>query len=116
MSKTVFQPGEYVTREGKRARVYAVDGRPDYPLRGAILTDTGWMPLSWTKHGRQVTSATGHLDLMSPKRVRYVNVYRSPSSDHLGDDHATRGAADRRATPARIACIRIEYSEGQYDE
>ena len=47
---------------------------------------------------------------VAPKKiVRYVNIYPNGT-------HESRQAADRRASSCRLACVRIEYHEGQYDE
>ena len=47
---------------------------------------------------------------VAPKKiVRYVNIYPDGT-------HESRQAADRRASSCRLACVRIEYHEGQYDE
>ena len=47
---------------------------------------------------------------VAPKTiVEYANCYS-------GYKHETREAADRHAGPSRLACVRIEYHEGQYDE
>lgn len=43
------------------------------------------------------------------KIVMYVNIYPD-------GPHESRQAADLRASSSRIACVRIEYHEGQYDE
>jgi hypothetical protein len=45
--------------------------------------------------------------------VRYANIYPSMRDSGL---HLTRELADNRACHSRIACIRIEFEEGQYDE
>lgn len=42
----------YRTRDGHRARVYAVDGRDPYPAHGAIFFDgAGWIGNTWTIEG-----------------------------------------------------------------
>ena len=50
---------------------------------------------------------------VAPKKiVRYWNYYSSGGAA----SHDTRAAADEAAGPHRIACLRIEFHEGQYDE
>lgn len=116
MSKTVFQPGEYVTKGGKRARVYATDAGGVYPIHGAILDGVVWAVQSWTATGREHVGVDNNgLDLMPPTRVRWLNVYEAPHSEPFGNLYISRQTADRHGE-GRIACIRIEYSEGQLDE
>lgn len=45
--------------------------------------------------------------------VRYVNLYPSEMGSGV---YCTRADADNRAGSKRIACIRIEFTEGQFDE
>lgn len=46
-----------------------------------------------------------------PKLVRYANLYRTD-----GYIYETRREADEAASKDRLACIRIEFEAGQYDE
>lgn len=49
-----------------------------------------------------------------PKRgVTYVNIY---DTGIISPYHSTRGMADDMVGKGRIACIRVEWVEGQYDE
>lgn len=43
---------EYKTRDGRKARIYAVDGRPMKPVQGAIYTDGTWDMCEWTLLGK----------------------------------------------------------------
>lgn len=117
---TTFKPGEtYKTRDGREARIYAVDGRGDFSIHGAILDKDGWYPAEWTKSGRHYgPEMAGPSDLMPPKRELWVNVF-GPWL-HCGV-HETRRDADRADSCAtgsepRIARIRVEYTEGQFDD
>ena len=106
-----FQSGEYKTRDGREARIYAIDGRGGYPLHGAVLDSGGWNAATWDRAGRLIDNEKNDLDLMPPKRVWYVNVYRRPE-ESIG--HTTREDADMYARDDRVACVRVE--EGQFDE
>lgn len=44
------------------------------------------------------------------KLVRWVNIYHDGNG---GAVHETREAADRRASHDRIACLRVEFTEGE---
>ena len=46
------------------------------------------------------------------KLVRWVNVY----SGNLAGVYATKALADASSVHGRVACIRIEFTEGQFDE
>ena len=104
---TQFQPGEYLTRDGNKARVYAADGG-DQSLHGAILLNGKWYAHTWNADGSWASSPNP-ADLIPPKQVRWVNVYPEGFCE-------SRDVADRFADPSRIACIRIEFTEGQYDD
>ena len=45
--------------------------------------------------------------------VRYFNVYRDGS---LSGVHESRADADGYMGPGRVACVRVEFKEGQFDE
>lgn len=47
------------------------------------------------------------------KHVRYVNMY---NDDGSGSAWMTKQAADQGAASIRIACVRVEFTEGQFDE
>lgn len=112
---TQFQPGEYLTRDGRKARVYATDGCGNYRVHGAILINPGWQPELWDVRGVHPYHTTD--DLMPPKQVRYCNFYgREYSGIDVGYPHPSREHADKHAWSHRIACIRIEFTEGQYDD
>ena len=52
MDNLIIEVGKfYKTRDGMKIRIYAVDGYPYYPIRGAILCDDGWLGETWTKEG-----------------------------------------------------------------
>ena len=112
---TTFKPGEtYKTRDGREARVYAVDGRGDFSVHGAILDKDGWSPAEWTKSGRHYgPEMVGPYDLMPPKRELWVNVYDSGAVSY---GFVCRDDADESAGKYRIARIRVEFQEGQFDD
>lgn len=49
------------------------------------------------------------------KPVRVV-VYVNFNPSGAGLTHPSRPAADRVASPDRIACVRVEYTPGQFDD
>lgn len=49
--KKQFEVGKvYRTRDGGKARIYALDGKGDYPVHGALWKN-GWSSATWTRSG-----------------------------------------------------------------
>lgn len=72
MTDSIFQAGkEYLTRDGRRARVYATDGGGNQPIQGAIQFDDGWYGAVWFSSGN-FYSGGGYdpSDLMPPEAER----------------------------------------------
>lgn len=111
---------KYQTRDGREVRLFMVDGGGEYPIVGAYKDGKAdkWTPDNWASDGRWLTDHSDtDLVPVPEKRVGYVNVRRLPSGEiWLGAEHPTRASADKKAGEYRIACIRIEYTEGQFDE
>ena len=42
----------YRTRDGHEVRIYAVDGRGDWPVHGAVKNEDGWCHTTWRPDGR----------------------------------------------------------------
>lgn len=42
----------YRTRDGRKARIYALDGGGGYPVHGSILNGNTWLQCSWDKSGK----------------------------------------------------------------
>ena len=115
---TTFKPGEtYKTRDGREARVYAVDGTSARPIHGAIYNGTHWSLNEWKADGRQRTAGENGRDLMPPKRELWVNFYTPARDDSPNYSFwPSREIADKWAGEFRIARIRVEYTEGQFDD
>lgn len=111
-----WEPGkEYRTRGGQRARVYATNGHGLFPVHGAIYS-FGWHAQKWQITGQWRDHGSHDMDLMPlepEKRVTYLNVYPDINS---GVTWATRAEADSCASSARVACVRVEFREGQFDD
>jgi hypothetical protein len=59
----MFEAGkEYQTRDGRRARVYATDGRCD-EIHGAILFPEGWASWTWFARGNYLAGGPHAHDL-----------------------------------------------------
>jgi len=81
-----FEPGKtYRTRDGREARVYAVDGSGPYCIQGALLEKSGWRPTGWTTAGRYFAwDEESDCDLLPPAPLtsvdeasRYADAWRA---------------------------------------
>ena len=110
---------QYRTRDGREVRIYATDGKDNYPVHGAIKDADGkWVLNCWMLDGAAVNSVNDNfLDLIEVrpriKRDVWLNVY----PDSLGSVCKTREEADRMrpCTHNRIACVKItiDVEEGE---
>jgi hypothetical protein len=89
-------------------------GRGNYPVIGYIGDSA--KPTVWTARGKKQLGLISSEDLMNvppQKIVRYVNCYQDDA--HKGFLYESRDKADRSQAANRIACVRIEFTEGQFD-
>ena len=98
---------KYRTRDGRDARIYALDGGGSRPVHGACKHPvTGmWVLSRWNEQGR--ISSSGFLgDLIEVKpriqRTIWINIYARE------DRPSTKEEADLLATSNRIACVKVE--------
>lgn len=113
----------YRTRDGHIVRIISVDrvGDDNHPVVGLCkkVADDNEMVLVFTATGRRDQGRGGGWDIVSeikPKKVGYVNIYDRYGGEYLISN--SRKHADNRASSGkvRVACVRIEYEEGQFDE
>ena len=99
----------YRTRDGREVRIYATDGRGDYPVHGAIQTITGWEAHIWFKSGKSIfeddTERSGDLIEVKSriKRTVWLNV-----NEHSVFPWETKEQADKAAPIDRLACVKVE--------
>ena len=63
MSKLIEMSKEYRTRDGRIARILAIDlNNPEYPVCAAIFTDDRECPSGFTAEGLYINSAKGQSD------------------------------------------------------
>lgn len=100
-------------KKGNEAVIYTTDGKGEYPVVGQVKKeDDDWRSGCWTLSGENPTQDSDYNLINVPeKHVRYINFY----SGGIGA-HEDRKAADKVATASRIACIRIEFEDGQFDD
>ncbi len=109
---------QYRTRDGRKVRIYAVDGGGGMPVHGAILENGVWLTERWSAGGEWAPQdcAASPYDLIEArpriKREVWVNVYSCEMYCTVAFD--SRAAADSGARPQRIACVRlvIDCEEG----
>jgi len=109
---------KYSTRDGREVRIYATDGGVYWPIHGAIqLSCSGWVTVSWDKHGNSCNSF--HRDDLIEVRPRHKRMVWLNVSAHNGAiGYETKELADeweKLANHRRIACIKVEldFEEGE---
>lgn len=66
MQPLTLTPGKhYRTRDGKKVRIYATDGRSNIPVHGALLRDNGWDQRAWNSSGTYFSSEGHSLDIIA---------------------------------------------------
>jgi len=113
---TVDKNKTYRTHSCLQVRIYEICDDGPYPVHGAILGDDGvWRATSWTLRGAINLGGFTNNDLVEvrQKRVAYMNAYPDDRDPVVHDD---RASADRFARQGRVARVRIEYEEGQFDD
>ena len=66
---------EYTTRDGNEVRIYAIDGKLNYPIHGAIKREDGWKSMEWTKEGTYYSAGFNFgLDLIEKKQTKTIHI------------------------------------------
>lgn len=105
----------YLNGHGEKIRVVCVDNfaNPGYTVTG-IREDDGsvWC---YTAEGQYYRGHQSGFDLVREvkEKVLYLNLY--PNNTTFGI-YASKQQADDCASKFRIACVRVEYEEGQFDD
>lgn len=123
MTDCIFEPGkEYTTRDGRRARVYAVDGVAPYVVHGATYNRDmcAWEDDIWMADGKYHEGRGERpRDLLPLKCVMWVNVYEEQPTGALfvrGYPSHLCALNARHANAPCIARVRVEFTPGQFDE
>jgi hypothetical protein len=102
------------TRDGRPARILATDIRhPNEPIVAAVDYGEYEVVRCYKPNGRWHDGRTPENDLVNvpQKRKRWLNIYRG---NYSGELCHTRDEADANAVMgARIACIEIEWEDGE---
>jgi hypothetical protein len=112
-----FDPNKPVqTRDGRPARIVCTDKKSEHPIVALIIEKDGFEAVrSYLENGSyDGVTKDGRLDLINvpEKIVRYLNAY--PSGESYS--YKSRKEADVGATSFRMACFRVEFTEGQFDD
>ena len=108
------------TLDGRKARVLCTDlTNPEYPIAVEIIHNN--LPASliaYPEDGKFDGNRTSPADLINvpETRVVWVNMYPSAVGTAIAFGYETNDIADEFAGGAREACIRVEYTVGQFDE
>ena len=107
------------TRDGRPARVLCLDLRKGAGDFAAVaVTDTDHTEFIWT---RPLTGKAGDgesgIDIINvpEKRTVYINFYEGGCPEVCRSRAAADVEASKYSRLNRIACIKVEYTEGQFD-
>ena len=104
------------TMDGQPARVLATDLAYHRPVVVAVASKGADHEAVWllTSEGAYDTDRPLMVRNVPPDPiVRYINMYPNGCR---GRAHESRAKADNSAGSSRIACVRVEFKEGQFDE
>lgn len=105
------------TRDGRKARIICTDRKghghfDSLTIVALVKYDDAEVVHVYRQDGKSIDEGERSFDLINvpAKHVRWVNFYPHP---HAPCEHATREAADYAALKARIACVKVEFAEGE---
>ena len=111
----MFKVGDKVqTRGNHKARIIFDDAKGEYPVVALISKGDDEIPIAYTAEGKYFEGGASNTDLIpKPKtHTRYINVY----TNHVGGLFKTRSDADCASGLKRTGCIKVELTEGQWDD
>jgi hypothetical protein len=104
-------PHGHTTRDGKEARIYALDGAGSYPIHGAIKVGEKWEGRQWQINGSwRMGSRADATDLINAQVERWGNIYDNDGlwcafHDTLDKANAGFGADDTPIARIKITLI-----------
>jgi len=109
---------KYRTRGGDEVEILRTDVRDEQPVVGIVTKSDGSQYVSeWNTDGSfwpdGLESANDLISEIRPKRVVWLNFYPDGT---CGASHSSKEEADAHSSDIRIARIRVEFEEGQFDE
>jgi len=104
------------TRDGRKARIISTDLKSFSPIVAIVDHENGREECVGIFHlnGRIIDHMDRPDDLVNvpEKHVRWLNIYDTPDAKL----YMTKEQADKLADDTRLACVRIEFEEGQFDD
>lgn len=103
------------TKGGLPVTIISIRGRGNHPVIGYIGEKATLY--SWTPSGLVWVHGQGHendLENVPDRIVRYLNMYEKVKFTSIL--HHSRLDANHDAGADRVACIRIEFEPGQFDD
>ena len=105
---------QYRTLDGREVKLLMTDAGGNYPIIGAIKNHEGsWFGFQWTPNGNRGCDSNSELVEVKPKHVRWINIYKQIGFDETREIADKAAAAATLAGRCRIACLRIEFEEGE---
>lgn len=101
----------YTGRDGRKIRIYAIDGSGTYNIHGASLIGAGWFYSTWESVGFTMkASDIRESDIVSEwreeeTRTIYLNIY-----PHHESSRPDKETADRDAGTNRLACVPVTFT------
>jgi hypothetical protein len=114
---TEFDPNKPVQFRNalEKVRILATDFQSDFPIVIAVLRDDGTEEIRGRRaDGRVYPNKEDFNDIVNvpEKHERWANIYNMAQQSY-SVLYPTREEADRNAVPGRVACVRLEYTEGE---
>lgn len=112
-----FDPTKPVqTRDGRSARIICTDKKGEAPIVALVSAISGDSEITYSfflDGSFYCDDGTYPLDLVNTpeEKTLWLNVYHDGVVNHL-----TKEVAERCAGQNRIACIKVTYKEGQFDD
>ena len=105
---------QYRTRGGQSVVLLGRTRDKFWPIVGAVNFDERWVPISWSEDGEEGDDDCLDLVEAPRKHTAWQNVYVRNCTLSTGCAlHSSKEDADKYAAPSRIACIKIEFEEGE---
>lgn len=99
------------TKNGLPVRILCTDRKGSFPVCGLVSDIYGEELYGWQADGSRRGWGGGPYDLINipEKHEAWVNIY----ADLKGPFHPNRGLADTGASVGRLACVRVEWVDGE---
>lgn len=104
------------TRDGREARIYAVDGAGEYQIHGAIKLDGEWQSCAWRKDGVWHTAFESQKDLVNipvvhERWVHILGIYGGIYTDKR--TYKTKEEAEVHRIASTLAIVKLTFAEGE---